>query len=337
MMRIRLIRLGKLAPEALHRAYVGLAEAQGEQDMPPILLLAQSDAHLSLGAAQGPGAELDRLACERLGVPVVQRALGGGLVWVDPGQLSYFFIFPPATRVRRAPELFALIAPWVIAVHEYFGLKVEAREGHDFWCQGRKISGTGAATIGHSLVLGGSFILEAQWASFVDCVAAPSAGFRTWLIEALQEGLCSWSQLLDSVVGAEAVLEVCPVLLRATGWEVVFPTEPTEIERRTVEQTELEDVDWDQPIRRRVPAGIKLKAGAFLTEQHWPDGHWLRVWTENGTFRRVAGSAWSAGQGARLTGLQPDPVQLGERLREIAGKEAPHWGERLLGTAVWTD
>ncbi|MHB8236346.1 MAG: lipoate--protein ligase family protein, partial [Acidithiobacillus ferrivorans] len=61
-MRIRLIHLGMLAPEALHRAYVGLAEAQGEQDV-PILLLARSAAHLSLGAAQGPAAELDRSAC----------------------------------------------------------------------------------------------------------------------------------------------------------------------------------------------------------------------------------------------------------------------------------
>nr|MBU2813245.1 lipoate--protein ligase family protein [Acidithiobacillus ferruginosus] len=75
MASIRLLHLGKLGPEALHRAYAGLAE---EQDM-PILLLAQSDAHLSLGAAQGPGAELDRRACERLGIPVLRRALGGGV------------------------------------------------------------------------------------------------------------------------------------------------------------------------------------------------------------------------------------------------------------------
>ncbi|MDD5374644.1 lipoate--protein ligase family protein [Acidithiobacillus sp.] len=335
-MRIRLIHLGVLAPEALHRAYVGLAEAQSEQDV-PILLLARSAAHLSLGAAQGPVAELDRSACERLKIPVVQRALGGGLVWVDPGQLSYFFIFPPATRVRRAPELFALMAPWVIAVHAYFGLKVEAREGHDFWYQGRKIGGTGAATIGHSLVLGGSFILEAQWASFVDCVAAPSAGFRTWLLEALQEGLCSWLPLLGRVVSPEALLEACPALLRAAGWDVVLPTAPTETEQRAMVQAELDDVDWDQPLRRRVRAGIKLKAGAFLTEQHWSEGDWLRVWTENSALRRVAGSAWSVGQGTRLMGLQPDSVQLGEQLREIVGEEASLWGERLLETAVWAD
>ncbi|MBU2825347.1 lipoate--protein ligase family protein, partial [Acidithiobacillus ferrooxidans] len=77
MASIRLLHLGKLGPEALHRAYAGLAEAQGEPDM-PILLLAQSDAHLSLGAAQGPGAELDRRACEQLDIPVLRRPLGGG-------------------------------------------------------------------------------------------------------------------------------------------------------------------------------------------------------------------------------------------------------------------
>ncbi|WP_081093908.1 ligase, partial [Acidithiobacillus ferrooxidans] len=196
--------------------------------------------------------------------------------------------------------------------------------------------GTGAASIGHSLVLGGSFILEAQWTSFADCVAAPSAGFRAWLKEALEEDLGSWSRLLGRVVGPEVVLDACPALLHAAGWDVVV-TRPTEAERRAMTQVELEDVDWEQPVRRRVRAGIKLKAGAFLTEQHWPDGHWLRVWTENGTFRRIAGSAWSAGQGDTLTGLQPGSERFDERLREMAGAGAALWGERLSETAVWAD
>ena len=335
MASIRLLHLGKLGPEALHRAYAGLAEAQKGQDA-PILLLAQSDAHLSLGAAQGPGAELDRLACERLDIPVLRRPLGGGVVWVDPGQLNYFFIFPMVAGMRRAPELFDRIVPWVLAVHAHFGLEVEARGGQDFWCRGRKIGGTGAASIGHSLVLGGSFILDARWTSFADCVAAPSAGFRTWLKEALEEGLCSWSRFLDRVVGPEAVLEACPALLRAAGWDVVV-ARPTEAERGAMTHAELEDVDWEQAVRRRVRAGIKLKTGAFLTEQHWPEGEWLRVWTENGVFRRVAGSAWRVGQENMLAGLQPGSARLDEGLWKLVGNGAALWGKRLSETAVWTD
>ncbi|MCL4524962.1 MAG: hypothetical protein M1492_00410 [Gammaproteobacteria bacterium] len=93
MASIRLLHLGKLDPEALHRAYAGLAEAQQAQDA-PILLLAQSDAHLSLGAAQGPGAELDRLACERLGIPVLRRSLGGGRGVGGPRPVELFLYFP---------------------------------------------------------------------------------------------------------------------------------------------------------------------------------------------------------------------------------------------------
>ena len=148
--------------------------------------------------------------------------------------------------------------------------------------------------------------------------------------------MCSWSRVLGRVVGPEEVLEACPALLRAAGWDVVV-ARPTEAERDAMTQAELEDVDWEQAVRRRVPAGIKLKAGAFLTEQHWSDGEWLRVWTENGVFRRVAGSAWRVGQETMLAGLQPGSARLDDGLRQIAGNGAALWGERLSETAVWTD
>ncbi|MGE4530185.1 MAG: biotin/lipoate A/B protein ligase family protein [Acidithiobacillus sp.] len=337
-MLLRLIRQGVLQPELLHQTYMGLAEAQRDGDL-PILLLVQSQPHLSLGAAQSGSAELDPIACANQQIPVLQRPLGGGLVWVDEGQLNYFFIFPRSSGIRQAPELFTRISSWVVALHDHFGLPVEARNGHDFWCQGYKVGGTGAASIGNSLVLGGSFMLRTQWDVFIRCVRAPSEGFRQWLAEALEESLRSWSDLrggqefsADEVVAAcPSTLERCGFLLQ-DGQGTISPAE-----QNAIAHAELESPDWESVSRRRVSGGIKLKAGSFLTEKCWPDGQCLRVWTENNRFRKVFCSAWRATSGHSCDGMQPDSAEFHEFLQTWAGVAAPLWSQRFAETAVWRD
>ncbi len=335
-MQLRIISLGMLSPELLHKTYVGLAEAQSDSDL-PILLLVQSAAHLSLGAAQSAGAELDLLACKKLGVPVLQRSLGGGLVWVDGGQLSYFFIFPTAWGMRRAPELFDYIAPWIVALYAHFGVFVEARDGHDFWCAGRKIAGTGAASIGRSLVLGGSIMLHVDWQGFVACVAAPSEGFRAWLAEALGDSVWTWSQLSSSPPTPEALRAAFPRVLEKLGVQVVVETLLSRDEQRAVAEAEGEEPEWEDCRSRRVAAGIKIKAGAFLTERHWPEGQYLRIWTENGCFRKVKASLWAESETQIFSGLQMDSRAFNAALQQLAGDEYELWAARFAETAVWKD
>ncbi len=328
--------MGVLAPEQLHKTYVGLAEAQGYTDL-PILLLAQSTAHLNLGAAQSAGDELDPLACATLGVPVLQRALGGGLVWVDSGQLNYFFIFPLAWGLRRAPELFEHIAPWMLALYAHFGVKAETRDGHDFWCNGNKMGGTGAASMGRSLVLGGSVMLHVDWERFVRCVAAPSEGFRAWLAAALHDSVWSWSRLPQPAPTPEAIHAAFPQVLEAFAVQTVLETTLRPAERQAIAEAELEPPEWETRGSRRVPAGIKIKAGAFLTERQWSDGQYLRIWTENGRFRKVAAAPWSEIDTQIFRGLSADSQAFRAALQNLAGAECALWASRFTETAIWTD
>jgi hypothetical protein len=333
----RRLDLGLLDPLGLHAGYAGMAEAQGA-GAPPVVLLARSGGHLSLGAAQGAAAELDRAACRRHGVPVLRRPLGGGTVWVDARQLNYFFLFPAGSGPARPAAAFSLAAPVVEAVHHTFGLPVAGTGGQDFWCRGRKIGGTGAATLGHTLVLGGSFLLDFAQTAFARCVAAPSPGYREWLGEALGGSLTSWAGEGVGGVALAAVAEAFWAALAAQGWRL-RPSAPSAAERLAMAaaREDLDDLDWEEDARRRVPNGIKLKAGAFLTEQHWDGGQWLRVWTDAGRFRRVAGSAFPAGLGESLGGLGPEDGRVAQMLERALGAAAPLWRERLLATAVWAD
>ncbi|MHB8249259.1 MAG: lipoate--protein ligase family protein [Acidithiobacillus sp.] len=333
----RRLDLGLLDPLSLHAGYAGMAEAQPAGAL-PMVLLARSSGHLSLGAAQGAAAELDPAACRRHGVPVVRRPLGGGTVWVDAQQLNYFFLFPAGSGPARPAAAFSLVAPVVEAVHRAFGLPVTGAGGQDFWCRGRKIGGTGAATLGHTLILGGSFILDFHRPAFTRCVALPSPGFREWLGEALAGSLTSWTGEGVGGVAASAVAESFWAALAAQGWRLQ-PSVPTAAEGAAVAEAreDLDDLDWEEGARRRVPHGIKLKSGAFLTERHWDGGQWLRVWTDVGQFRRVAASVFPAGLGELLSGLGPADGRFAHLLDQALGAAAPLWRERLLATAVWSD
>ena len=332
---LRLLDLGHLSAVDLHRAYLGLAEAQGESD-PPLLILASAEDHLSVGAAQGVGAELDREACVAAGIPVVQRPLGGGTVWVDRRHLNYFLVLPRQTGIRRPAEAMARFAPILCAWHRSFGLDVRLVGDQDFWLDRQKLGGTGAASIGCSLVLGGSLLLDGDWGGFVRCIAAPSADYRVALRRILEESLGSWARHLPRLPAREALGAALREALAAAGWDPQVEDAPRAREVQAMAQAELEAADWQQPGRRRVAHGIKIKNGSFLTERHWPDGSFLRVWTEAGRYRRVWCSAWSQDGARAMAGLERQAaLQFLEH--SLDREDARLWQARLEATAVWAE
>ncbi|MBU2754772.1 lipoate--protein ligase family protein [Acidithiobacillus sp. CV18-2] len=311
-----------------------MAEARRADD-PAFLVLATADAHLSLGAAQAASAELNEAACAS--IAVLQRPLGGGLVWVEPAHLNYFLLATPDVQCRRPEDLLARLAPSIQAVHAQYGLPVKLAAGQEFRCRGRRIGSTGAATIGKSLVLAGSFLLQTDWHPFVASVAAPSPGFRNTLARALSASLTSWETELGlKLMPSHADLQsTWKAQLLAQGWQI-FEEELHASERAAWQQVEWEPMDWQSQGRRRVRNGIKLRAGAFLTEQHWPDA-WLRVWTEDGCYREVESDAWPPELSWALAGVAARSPLLASLLDGYLGSSARLWQQRLEELSVWSD
>jgi len=182
----RWIRLGLVEPLELHAAYSGLAAAQGA-DAAPIVVWAQARTHLCLGQSQGR-AELD----PGVSVPVVRRPLGGGLVWVDESQYVFVVIAPKRLAPGRPARWFAWALAPAVATYRQFGLPAYLNE-QDIWLHGRKIAGSGAATIGECAVVASSFLLRFPAADFADSVASPSPDFRSWLRDGLALAMTEWA------------------------------------------------------------------------------------------------------------------------------------------------
>jgi lipoate-protein ligase A len=254
--RARWIGLGAIDPIGFHATYAGLAEAQAA-GAAPIVVWGRASAHVCLGQSQGR-ADLD----DAVDAVVVRRPLGGGAVWVDENQLSYSLVAPLELAPRRHEDWYEWALAPSIATYAAFGLGV-TRCGEDLWLAGRKIAGSGAATIGRSAVVASSFLLRFPHGLFADAVASPSESFRAALHAALDATMTDWASHA-APPGDDALAAAFACALRETlGWDV---------HRSGLEAHERASIDgWRDelaaPIERgrpRVAGGIKLNAALTL-------------------------------------------------------------------------
>jgi lipoate-protein ligase A len=234
-----------------------VADAREPGD-PPAVVWGRVDAHICLGQSQGM-CELDA----GLDVPVVRRPLGGGAVWVDEQQLSYALVAPLDIAPKRHADWYGWALAPAIDTFRAFGREVEAN-AEDLWHAGRKIAGSGAATIGRSAVIASSFLLRFPRERFAHAIAAATPAFRARLIDGLAAAMTDWAETGD--VPSETALGTAfqAALAGRLGWRV----RTDRIAAREADAIEAWRTELAAPIEtglRRVGDGIKLNAELVLT------------------------------------------------------------------------
>jgi lipoate-protein ligase A len=252
MIPARCLDLGCTDPRTFHSTYAGVAAAQSD-DMLPTVVWGRVAPHVCLGQSQG----MCELASP-VDVPVVRRPLGGGTVWVDEMQLSYAIVAPLEFAPSRHAEWYEWALDPAIATYRHFGLAVE-RHAEDLWLAGRKIAGSGAATIGRSAVVASSFLLHFPRVRFARAIAAASPRFGTRLLEALGLAMTDWSEHAPVPEGASVKAAFADAVAGRLGWNLK-PGEVSGVEAAEIRSWRAE---LSEPIEtgiRRVPGGVKLNA-----------------------------------------------------------------------------
>lgn len=280
-MRLRVIDFGYVPAQRSQAVFHGLAMAFQEGDDPILSLVNPEDPYVCVGMFQEVALEVDEEFCRARGLPVIRRRIGGGAVYLDRNQLFTHFIYPHDKVPSLAANIYPMFIEPVVRTYRDLGIDAEYRPVNDIHVAGRKIGGTGAASIEEATVVAGSFMFDFDTANMARCLRVPSEKFRDKLKTTLDDYMTTMTKELDELPSRERVkslfMEHCG---RWLGVDVV-EDQPNELELAAIDREEekLADPHWTyRQGRKFVNMGVKIAADTHLTESaHKAPGGLIRV------------------------------------------------------------
>lgn len=184
---MELYTLGKVPWEETQLLYHSLALLGTEA----LCLVSPATPYVCIGYHQDLEQEVDLEYCRAHDIPIFRREIGGGAVFLDGNQLFFHLILKRDNPIapKRIDAFYQKFLKPVIAVHHRIGLQVEYKPVNDLIFQNRKISGTGAAEIGDSIVFVGNLILDFDYETMARVLKIPDEKFRDKVKKTIEENL----------------------------------------------------------------------------------------------------------------------------------------------------
>ncbi|MEC3862802.1 lipoate--protein ligase [Mesobacterium sp. TK19101] len=269
MTRLRVLDFGLVSALRSQAVYHGLAETVTAESDPMLSLASPETPYVCVGLHQEIDREVDTAYCIAQNLPVYRRHVGGGAVYLDRNQLFTHFVFPRKRAPQHAHELYPLFIEPVVRTYRDFGIAATYRPINDIHVDGRKIGGTGAASIGNATVMVGSFMFDFDTETMSKCLRVPSEKFRDKLRQTMDDFMTTIVKQVETPPARDALLDRfffhCQEVL---GLEPVID-QPTDAEWKAIETAESDLLDpefIEMQGRKQVALGVKIAADTHLTE-----------------------------------------------------------------------
>ncbi len=268
-MRLRVIDFGYAPAVRSQSVYHGLAAAMHADDDPVLSLVNPETPYVCVGIHQEVEKEVDEAFCKSAGLPIIRRHVGGGAVYLDRNQMFTHFIYPRRKVPEFAVNLYPMFIEPIVRTYRELGIQAEYRPINDVQVAGRKIGGTGAASIAEATLFVSSFMFDFDTATMARCLKVPSEKFRDKLKTTLDDYMTTMTKLLDALPSRDEVKRLFLKHCQETLGVTVVESEPTAAETKAIEAEDaaLMDPDWTyRQGRKLVELGVKISAGVHLTE-----------------------------------------------------------------------
>ncbi|GMQ84974.1 MAG: lipoate protein ligase C-terminal domain-containing protein [Acidimicrobiia bacterium] len=188
-MSIRLLDFGTVGSLRSLAIFHGVAYALKPEHPDTITLTRPLDPFVSIGHHQDAMAEVDLEYCDEAGVPVYRREVGGGAVYLDEGQTFWHTIFHQSRVPATLADVYTKFLAGPVLTLNRIGIPAVHRPVNDIQVEGRKVGGTGAATIGESMVVAGSLMFDFNYELMSRVLRVPSEKFRDKVYSTMREYL----------------------------------------------------------------------------------------------------------------------------------------------------
>ncbi|MFV1961763.1 MAG: lipoate protein ligase C-terminal domain-containing protein, partial [Acidimicrobiia bacterium] len=192
-----------------------------------------------IGHHQDARTEVDLDFCDQAGVPVYRREIGGGAVYLDEGQTFWHTIFHESRVPGTLSEIYTKFLAGPVLALNRMGIPAVHRPVNDIQVEGRKIGGTGAATVGESMIVAGSLMFDFNYELMVRVLRVPSEKFRDKMYSTMMEYLSTINRELgdNAPTRDEGVTLLIEAFAETLADELVLD-EPTGEELVAIEQQE---------------------------------------------------------------------------------------------------
>lgn len=175
---VRIIDFGNVSYLDSQAIYHTVAHSFDENTPDTITIMNPIQTYACIGFFQELEKEIDVEFCNNNNIPIIRREIGGGAVLLDNNQIFFHFIFNKLKVTRDVNRIYSIFLEPVVNTYVKLGLNVRYRPINDLQIDGKKIGGTGAAEIGNSTVVVGSFMLDFNYELMPQILKVPSEKFR---------------------------------------------------------------------------------------------------------------------------------------------------------------
>ncbi|MEK6781804.1 MAG: biotin/lipoate A/B protein ligase family protein [Bacteroidota bacterium] len=177
-MTIRWIDAGRVSAIRSQSIYHGLGYALTPETPDTVVMVIPETPYMCIGFFQEAAKEIDLIFCRDNKLPVIRRETGGGAVYIDSGQMFVQWICQPGSLPRKVEQRFQLFNKVIIETYKFFGIQAYHHPVNDVHVNGRKIVGTGAASIGNAEVVTGNFLFDFSIDTMTQALNIPNPEFR---------------------------------------------------------------------------------------------------------------------------------------------------------------
>lgn len=257
--------------------------AQPRVGVEAINILAPAEPYVCIGYHQDLEQEVDEAYCAAHDIPIFRREVGGGAVYLDGNQIFYQIVLHkdhPLAQGSRAAFYQRMLQP-VADTYTDLGVPARYRPVNDvITAEGRKISGTGAATIGDYMVLVGNLIADFDYETMAHVLRVPDEKYRDKVFKSIQENLTTIRREIGRLPGWDEMVD--PLIRRFE--QVLGPLEPAAIPQAVSDQVEalrpqFLNVEWlYKKGRRETGRNVKVATGVNIIQRvHKAPGGLIRM------------------------------------------------------------